>query len=39
MMENEMRLIDANDVYSLFDQSGRAGLHVPILRRKDGRRD
>ena len=27
-MENEKQLIDANDVYSLFDKSGFARLHV-----------
>lgn len=27
-MANEKRLIYANDVYSLFDKSGRASLHV-----------
>lgn len=27
-MANEKRLIAVNDVYSLFDQSGRATLHV-----------
>lgn len=27
-MKNEKRLIDANDVYSLFDKSGFARLHV-----------
>ena len=28
MMANEKRLIDVNDVYSLFDKSGFARLHV-----------
>ena len=27
-MENEKRLIDANDVYALFDKNGTARLHV-----------
>lgn len=27
-MENEKRLIDVNDIYSLFNQSGIARLHV-----------